>query len=72
MLGKCPQCGGALEAGYVESARKIYWTHQRHKIFGKPAFYLPGGSDWNLSSCPAQRCTSCNLIFISIKEDEDK
>jgi len=32
---KCPECGGEMEKGYVNTARGLFWDTKAHKgIFG--------------------------------------
>lgn len=30
---KCPYCNNEMEQGFVQSARDIFWSKEKHKVF---------------------------------------
>jgi hypothetical protein len=68
---KCPYCGNEMEQGYVQSARKVFFTTEPHKLL-----LVPEGDDllltthnWTCPTCDAWHCSSCQKIILSYPQD---
>ena len=72
----CPNCGGALQKGYVRTGQRICWKNHEFYGFNLPEkedgeFFLRGSGLWDGSSCPGYYCSDCELILLPQKEDEE-
>lgn len=66
----CPYCGKQMKNGYIQSAREIFWSTQKKKLF----FKAMGREDkplasfgWNGSSAIAFYCDNCRKVVIDCK-----
>lgn len=70
---KCPFCGENMEYGYVQSARKIFFTPQRHALFFEACDedeQTLSAHNFTSPTCEAFRCARCEKIIIDYSSDE--
>ena len=70
---KCPCCGEDMTAGYIQSARKIYFTTKQHHgilIADEATDILLSHHNWSMPVCDAYHCPACHLV-ISRHVDEN-
>ena len=72
---QCPWCGAEMEAGLVQSARKIFFTTGARKSW---FFVEPEGGDITLSrhnatgpACTARHCARCKRIVLDYSGEAD-
>ncbi len=59
----CPECGGELEEGFINSPHDISWDKKEHTL-------IPGGeavveSFVIIAETPAKRCPNCKIIIFN-------
>lgn len=66
-LMKCPYCGADMTPGFIQSARPIFFTKEKHILC-----FLPSENELLLSAhnmaaptCIAHHCESCCKIVIA-------
>jgi Zn-finger nucleic acid-binding protein len=63
---KCPECGGEMEKGFVNTSSWVFWDTKEHKrgIFGRPGgeVIIPL-SLFTVRNVEADRCPKCRLIL---------
>jgi hypothetical protein len=68
---KCPYCNQEMVKGYVQSARPVFWSPEKKKLFFKPSlqvdFYVSKGF-WNGCFGESQYCQYCKKVIISLEE----
>ena len=69
----CPICGKDMEVGYIQSARRVFFTTKKKHVFfvvGKKDIIL---TDDNLTcpTGPAYNCSYCKKIVIDYKNNEN-
>jgi hypothetical protein len=66
---KCPICEGALQRGYVNVYRGLFWETEKHRLsdglenFAKTAPFVS-------ADFPARRCSMCNIIIFDYQNRE--
>jgi hypothetical protein len=67
---KCPRCGGALEAGFIQPPRGIYWDTKEHKWSFRAIESKALISRWNIPivNARAWKCPKCRLAIFEYRE----
>lgn len=63
----CPYCGKEMRNGFIQSAREIFWSPTKKKVFFRPfkSDDVPvAPSGWNSSVAGACYCDNCRKIVI--------
>lgn len=66
---KCPYCGAEMEQGYVQSARGIFWSTKRRKLFILPTYedVEIAPMSWTASANEnSYLCRKCNKVIIDL------
>ncbi|MBQ8623284.1 MAG: hypothetical protein IJ424_02765 [Oscillospiraceae bacterium] len=69
---KCPFCGKKTVEGYVQGARKIFFTEDIHNFFLAPDFddLLLSKNNWTKPNCKAYHCPDCKKVIVDYSENE--
>lgn len=66
---KCPYCVQEMTKGYLQSARKIFFTEKRHKFMFEP--YKEDleitEHNWTAPTAEAWRCSFCGKIIVEYR-----
>ena len=68
---QCPYCGNEMERGFVQSARPVFWSPEKKKVFFKPSlqedFEISEGF-WNGSFAESHFCRNCKKVILSVEK----
>ena len=62
---KCPYCGREMTPGYIQSARRVYFTETPHELFFWPLKKdktITRENIWSPTS-PAYHCANCKKVM---------
>ncbi|MBQ1877662.1 MAG: hypothetical protein II161_02495 [Erysipelotrichaceae bacterium] len=63
---KCPYCGREMTPGYIQSARRVYFTETPHELFFWPLKKdktITRENIWSPTS-PAYHCSNCKKVIV--------
>jgi phage FluMu protein Com len=66
---KCPECGGVLEAGFIQLPSGAYWDTKEHKWRIKESRALISRWEFPMPNARAWKCPRCRLAIFEYKED---
>lgn len=67
---KCPYCEEEMDWGVVQSAKQVFWSEKKHKVFFNPnesqgdISIAPFG--WNGCATPGFYCKRCRKVIIDV------
>lgn len=63
---QCPYCKKEMISGYVQSARKVFFTTNPHKIYFNPEEdeVVLTEKNWTAPTIPAYSCSKCKCVII--------
>ena len=68
---KCPYCNDEMTEGFVQSARQVFFTTEKHKL----SFWAEGNEqiltqdNWTVPTCTAFCCTKCKKVIIDYSDN---